>query len=63
MTMELCRPCAEKRKKKGQRLVLAYHGVNEKITCADCQRRRYGAKYNTEGYTHCVQETDWLPSG
>ena len=43
--LELCRPCAENRKKKGQRLVLAYHGVNEKITCADCRRRRYGAKY------------------
>lgn len=58
MTMELCRPCAENRKKQGQRLVLAHHGVNEKITCADCQRRRYGAKYIAEGYTHCIQQTD-----
>ena len=45
MTIELCRPCAEKRKQQGQRLVLAYHGVNKKVTCADCRRRRYGAKY------------------
>lgn len=55
MTMELCRPCAEARRQRGERLALAYHGVNEKITCADCQRRRYGAKYITEGYTHCIQ--------
>ena len=40
----LCRPCAEALKKT-KTVVFAAGGVNNKITCDFCGRRRYGATY------------------
>ncbi len=44
-TIDLCRPCAEARKAAGQRLRPAITGVDRKIRCADCGRRRFGEGY------------------
>lgn len=41
----LCRPCAEELKKQGQKLVGHALGVDVKITCDRCGRRRYGKEY------------------
>ena len=43
---DLCRPCLEALKGKGRKLYLAQGGVDHKITCHNCQRRRYGATYS-----------------
>ena len=44
MHKDLCRPCAEAEKAKYAVKVIST-GVNKKITCAVCGRRRYGATY------------------
>ncbi|MBO4676827.1 MAG: hypothetical protein J5633_04710 [Oscillospiraceae bacterium] len=41
---DLCRPCMEEL--KNRKLVMyASGGVNNKVTCAVCGRRRYGCTY------------------
>lgn len=45
--MELCVPCAEKMR-EGYTLRTVKIGVNQKVTCAGCGRRRYGAHYEVE---------------
>lgn len=44
-TVELCRPCAEKRRERGEKLTPVVQGIDKKIMCADCRHRRYGAEY------------------
>ena len=52
--MELCTPCAEKMKHDYElRTVRA--GANQKVTCAGCGRRRYGAHYEVEKKTKEVK--------
>ena len=41
---ELCTPCAEKLR-AGSKVTLVQHKANCKITCAECNRRRYGNTY------------------
>ena len=41
---DLCRPCAEIARGK-YKLTPIVAGVNRKITCEMCQRRRYGVRY------------------
>lgn len=47
--IELCAPCAAretlKLKEAGKALVRTAGGVNNKISCHICCRRRYGARY------------------
>ena len=43
-TLDLCKPCAVIRG-MSQKLKQVHYGVDNKITCADCGRRRYGATY------------------
>ncbi len=45
MVLDLCRPCLEARRARGERLMQVSGGVDRKITCVDCGRRRYGAVY------------------
>lgn len=42
--MDLCRPCAELMR-EGYELKKTKGGVNNKITCAGCGKRRYGSTY------------------
>ncbi len=42
--VELCKPCAVARSRRGVRLKTV-SGRADKITCADCGRRRYGQTY------------------
>jgi len=42
--VDLCKPCAVIRG-MSQKLKQVHYGVDNKITCADCGRRRYGATY------------------
>lgn len=44
MKMELCLPCAVKLKAQGQ-TVKQTGGRNEKVTCGECGRRRFGTTY------------------
>lgn len=44
MTAELCKPCAIKMADKGVSIKPA-GGRCEKITCAECGRRRFGISY------------------
>lgn len=46
-TADLCTPCAEKMR-DGYTLKMIRRGVDYKITCALCGRRRFGATYETE---------------
>ena len=46
-TVELCGRCAELMRET-YRLRQVAGGVNNKITCARCGRRRYGAAYELE---------------
>ena len=46
-TVELCGKCAELMRET-YRLRKTAGGVNYKITCARCGRRRYGAAYELE---------------
>lgn len=43
--MKLCRPCAEEPKRQGKKLTGKALGVDAKITCDKCGRRRYGQAY------------------
>jgi len=43
--LDLCRPCVEEMKKAGKLVVFSSGGVNNKITCKNCGRRRFGATY------------------
>lgn len=49
---DFCAPCAAKEEAKlagtGLRLSRVAGGVNNKITCWGCGRRRYGARYTVE---------------
>ncbi len=42
--VELCKPCAVARSRSRVRLKTV-SGRSDKITCADCGRRRYGQTY------------------
>lgn len=47
--MDLCRPCAvEIEKTQGVKLRTVKQGVNMKVTCMVCGRRRYGATYELQ---------------
>ena len=41
---DLCKPCAEALKKT-KMVAFVAGGVNNKITCTECGRRRFGATY------------------
>nr|WP_326184233.1 hypothetical protein [uncultured Oscillibacter sp.] len=44
--MDLCRPCTIAIESEGKKLCLPVkHGINNKVTCGRCQRRRYGMTY------------------
>lgn len=48
ITQKLCRPCAEAIKaKQGDKVSLMSLGVDIKITCEVCGRRRYGWTLST----------------
>lgn len=44
-TIDLCRPCCEARKAAGEKLRPTITGVDRKVRCMDCGRRRFGAAY------------------
>lgn len=46
--LDLCRPCAEALRAEGKKLRTARHGIDNKVSCAGCQRRRYGSTYEME---------------
>lgn len=46
--LDLCRPCAEVLKAEWKQLRPVRHGVDNKVSCARCQRRRYGSTYEME---------------
>ena len=48
MIKVLCRPCAEALKAAGK-TVKTENGRCEKITCAECGRRRFGITYDVTG--------------
>lgn len=48
MKKELCRPCAVELAAKGKTVKPA-GGRSEKITCAQCGRRRFGVTYDVTG--------------
>ena len=52
MAMELCKPCMEKMRGEGKKLTVLRAGANQKVTCARCGRRRYGALYGEERKEH-----------
>ncbi len=43
-TIDLCTPCAELLR-EGYSLKMVKRGINNKVTCGHCNRRRYGATY------------------
>lgn len=44
--MDLCRPCAIAIESEGKKLCRPVkHGINNKVTCESCNRRRYGMTY------------------
>lgn len=45
MVLDLCRPCLEARKARGERLRQVGGGADRKVICVDCGRRRFGAVY------------------
>lgn len=45
MNRPLCKPCAEALRKHKQ-LIFVSGGRDNKITCAKCGRRRFGAVYD-----------------
>ena len=45
MNKHLCRPCTEELKRAGKTVIFQSGGVNNKITCTECGRRRFGATY------------------
>ena len=42
---EICGRCAELMKQSGRKLILVHRGVDRKIFCTECNRRRYGGTY------------------
>ena len=44
-TAELCGVCAAKYRDGGLLLIRTAGGVNNKVTCSACGKRRYGATY------------------
>lgn len=48
MEMLLCKPCAVDLEERGK-TVKAAGGRREKITCAQCRRRRFGGTYEVTG--------------
>lgn len=48
MKKELCKPCAVAMSKRGIKLTQAT-ARTDKITCAECGRRRYGIAYEVDG--------------
>ena len=49
MEKELCKPCAVALAAKGKTVKPAGHRC-EKITCAECGRRRFGITYEVTGW-------------
>lgn len=45
MEKNLCVPCAEKLKAAGYTVKEKARGANQKVECAGCGRRRFGAAY------------------
>lgn len=43
--MDLCRPCVEHMRAKGHKMQLCKGGIDKKVDCKRCGRRRYGATY------------------
>ena len=56
MKKELCKPCADGLEDRGNQVIAA--GVRgDKITCAECGRRRFGYTYEVTGWpTHRKKE-------
>ena len=46
MNKHLCKPCAENLRQAGKQLTVQASGRDNKITCAECGRRRFGALYD-----------------
>ena len=46
MNRQLCLPCAMKLEEAGHNIRRIGGGVNMKVTCWRCKRRRYGAEYD-----------------
>lgn len=46
--MSLCRPCMELEKAKGTKLRVVKKGVDQKVMCVMCRRRRYGTVYEVD---------------
>lgn len=45
MNVDLCRPCMEAWKAQDVKLKPLVVGVDRKVMCANCKRRRYGGTY------------------
>lgn len=45
MKKDLCKPCMMKLKSEGK-IVVPVYGRSEKVTCAECGRRRFGCSYD-----------------
>lgn len=43
-TLMLCRPCAELMRDGGYLVRVVRRGVDKKITCDNCRKRRFGAE-------------------
>lgn len=59
MKKELCKPCAIALEGRGK-AVKAASGRCEKITCAECGRRRFGYTYEVTGWPHRKKKEDKL---
>ena len=57
MKKALCKPCAIALEKKGKTVKPA-SGRCEKITCAECGRRRFGITYEVTGWPRRVKKED-----
>lgn len=55
MEMDLCRPCAEKMRDIYM-LVEIRSGVDNKITCARCEKKRYGSTYEVTSVSYRPSE-------
>ena len=59
MTKLLCKPCA-KALEAGNKTVKPAGGRCEKITCAECGRRRFGVLYDVTGRLTSKKKEDKL---
>lgn len=57
MKKTLCKPCAIALEEKGKTVKPA-GGRCEKITCAECGRRRFGIAYEVSGWPRRVKKED-----